>query len=87
MFVKGDTLYVLGNSLPKKKSKSILLLLNAKTGASINSFSPKDISFKYLNDLAVASNGDVDNLDRESGKIIDEKKLETYQLMKSRINE
>jgi WD40 repeat protein len=69
MFVKGDTLYALGNSLPKKNSKSILLLLNAKTGALINSFSPKDTTFKYLNDLAVASNGDVFITDSESNKI------------------
>jgi WD40 repeat protein len=69
MFVKGDTLYALGNSLPKKNSKSILLLLNAKTGAFINSFSPKDTTFKYLNDLAVASNGDVFITDSESNKI------------------
>jgi WD40 repeat protein len=69
MFVKGDTLYALGNSLSKKNSKSILLLLNTKTGAFINSFSPKDTSFKYLNDLAVASNGDVFMTDSESNKI------------------
>jgi WD40 repeat protein len=69
MFIKGDTLYALGNSLPKKNSKSILLLLNAKTGAFINSFSPKDTTFKYLNDLAVASNGDVFITDSGSNKI------------------
>jgi SMP-30/Gluconolactonase/LRE-like region len=69
MFVKGDTLYALGNSLSKKNSKSILLLLNAKTGHFINSFSPKDTTFKYLNDLAVASNGDVFITDSESNKI------------------
>jgi SMP-30/Gluconolactonase/LRE-like region len=69
MFVKGDTLYALGNSLSKKNSKSILLLLNVKTGAFINSFSPKDTTFKYLNDLAVASNGDVFITDSESNKI------------------
>ncbi len=69
MFVKGDTLYALGNSLPKKNSKSILLLLNVKTGAFINSFSPKDTTFKYLNDLAVASNEDVFITDSESNKI------------------
>ena len=69
MFVKGDTLYALGNSLPKKNSKSILLLLNAKTGEFINSFSPKDTTFKYLNDLAVASNGDVFITESNSNKI------------------
>jgi WD40 repeat protein len=69
MFVKGDTLYTLGNSLSKENSKSILLLLNAKTGAFINSFSPKDTTFKYLNDLAVASNGDIFITDSESNKI------------------
>jgi WD40 repeat protein len=69
MLVKGDTLYALGNSLPKKNSKSIVLLLNAKTGAIINSFSPKDTTFKYLNDLVVASNGDVFITDSESNKI------------------
>jgi sugar lactone lactonase YvrE len=69
MFVKGDTLYALGNSLSQKNSKSILLLLNVKTGAFINSFSPKDTSFKYLNDLAVASNGDVFITDSENNII------------------
>jgi hypothetical protein len=69
MFVKGDTLYALGNSLPKKNSKSILLLMNVKTGNFISSFSPKDTTFKYLNDLAVASNGDVFITDSESNKI------------------
>ena len=69
MFIKGDTLYALGNSLPKKNSKSILLLLNAKTGEFINSFSPEDTTFKYLNDLAVASNGDIFITDSGSNKI------------------
>ena len=69
MTIKGDTLYAIGNSLSKKNSKSILLLLNAKTGAFINSFSPKDTSFKYLNDLAIAFNGDVFITDSESNKI------------------
>jgi WD40 repeat protein len=69
MFIKGDTLYALGNSLSKKNSKSILLLLNAKTSAFINSFSPKDTTFKYLNDLAVASNGDVFITESNSSKI------------------
>ena len=69
MFIKGDTLYALGNSLSKKNSKSIVLLLNSKTGAFINSFSPKDTSFKYLNDLVVSSNGDVFITDSESTKI------------------
>jgi hypothetical protein len=69
MFVKGDTLYALGNSLPKKNSKSIVFLLNAKTGGFINSFSPKDTTFKYLNDLAVATNEDVFITDSESNKI------------------
>ncbi|MEY4540116.1 MAG: hypothetical protein RLZZ306_1873 [Bacteroidota bacterium] len=69
MFVKGDTLYALGNSLPKKNSKFILLLLNAKTGEFINSFSLKDTTFKYLNDLVVSSNGDVFITDSESDKI------------------
>jgi sugar lactone lactonase YvrE len=69
MFIKGDTLYALGNILSKKNSKSILLLLNAKTSAFINSFSPKDTTFKYLNDLAVASNGDVFITESNSNKI------------------
>ncbi len=69
MFVKGDTLYALGNSLSKKNNKSILLLLNVKTGAFINSFSPKDTSFKYLNDLAVTPNGDVFITESNSNKI------------------
>jgi hypothetical protein len=69
MTIKGDTLFALGNSLPKKSSRSILLLLNAKTGALINSYSPTDTAFKYLNDLAICANGDVFMTDSESNKI------------------
>lgn len=69
MFIKGDTLYALGNSLPKKNSKSIVLLLNVNTGNFIHSFSPKDTTFKYLNDLVVTQNGDVFITDSNSNKI------------------
>jgi len=69
MTVKGDTLYALGNSLPKHNSRSILLLLNTKTGGLIKSYSPVDTGFKYLNDLAVCSNGDIFITDSESDKI------------------
>ncbi len=82
MTIKGDTLFALGNSLGKKDSQSILLLINTKTGALINSFSPTDTTFKYLNDVAVGSDGDVFITDSESNKIYtishSKKMLELY---------
>lgn len=69
MTIKGDTLYALGNSLPKEKSRSILLLLNKNTGALLRSYSPRDTSFKYLNDLAVSRTGDVYITDSENDKL------------------
>ena len=69
MTIKGDTLFALGNSLPKRNSKSILLLLNKNTGAFINSYAPTDTTFKYLNDLVVCRNGDIYITDSESNKI------------------
>ncbi|TMU54923.1 SMP-30/gluconolactonase/LRE family protein [Flagellimonas algicola] len=69
MTIKGDTLYALGNSLPKPKNESILLLLNIKTGELINSFKLKETGFAYLNDLAVSSMGTLYITDSESNKI------------------
>ncbi len=69
MTIKGDTLFALGNSLPKNNNKSILLLLNLKTGDLINSFSINDSTFIYLNDLAISSNNDIYITDSESNKI------------------
>ncbi len=69
MTIKGDTLFALGNSLPQKNNTSILLLLNVKTGDFINSFTIKDSSFIYLNDLAVSSKNDMYMTDSESNKI------------------
>ncbi|MBS1505204.1 MAG: SMP-30/gluconolactonase/LRE family protein [Bacteroidetes bacterium] len=69
MTIKGDTLYALGNSLPKGNNRSILLLLSKSTGALIRSFAPRDSAFKYLNDLAVARNGDVYITDSENNKL------------------
>ena len=69
MTIKGDTLYALGNSLPKKDNKSILLLLNLKTAELINSYTINDSTFIYLNDLAISSNNDIYITDSESNKI------------------
>ncbi|MEM9648223.1 MAG: SMP-30/gluconolactonase/LRE family protein [Bacteroidota bacterium] len=69
MTIKGDTLYALGNSLPKPQNKSIFLLLNTKTGKLITSYALKETGFAYLNDLAVGSNGAIFITDSESDKI------------------
>ncbi|WP_420401577.1 SMP-30/gluconolactonase/LRE family protein [Flagellimonas sp.] len=69
MAIKGDVLYALGNSLPKPKNESILLLLNIKTGELINSFKLKEAGFAYLNDLAISSKGTLYITDSESNKI------------------
>jgi hypothetical protein len=69
MTVMGDTLFALGNSLFKKDSRSILLLLNVKTAALINAYTLNDTTFKYLNDLAVSANGDIFITDSENDKI------------------
>ncbi len=69
MTVKGDTLFALGNSLPKKNNKSILLLIDIRTGHVIDSYSINDSTFTYLNDLAVSSNNDIYITDSESNKI------------------
>lgn len=69
MLVRGDTLFALGNSLPKQNSRSILLLISTKTGALIDSYVSPDTTFKYLNDLAVGANGDIFITDSESDKV------------------
>jgi WD40 repeat protein len=69
MTVKGDTLFALGNTLPKRNGRSILLLLNKNTGAFIRSYAPDDSTFKYLNDLAVSHKDDVYITDSESNKL------------------
>ena len=76
MTIKGDTLYALGNSLPKPKNESVLLLLNVKTGELINSFKLKEAGFVYLNDLAVSNKGTLYITDSESDNVytINEKK-------------
>ncbi|MCP4978310.1 MAG: hypothetical protein GY931_19360 [Maribacter sp.] len=82
MTIKGNTLFALGNSLPKKNNKSILLLLNLKTGDLINSYSINDSTFIYLNDLAISSKNDIYITDSESNQIYtvqnSSKKLEVY---------
>ena len=82
MTIKGDTLFALGNSLPRKNNKSILLLLNLKTGDLINSYSINDSTFIYLNDLAISSNNDIYITDSESNKVYtiqnSSEKLEIY---------
>ena len=69
MTIKGDTLYALGNSLPKKNNTSILLLLHRETGALLESHKLSDSTTIYLNDLAVGANGAVFITDSESDAI------------------
>ncbi len=69
MTVKGDTLYALGNSLPKKNNTSILLLLHRETGALLDSYKLNDTTTIYLNDLAVGAQGEVYITDSESDAI------------------
>lgn len=69
MTIKGDTLFALGNSLAKSNSRSILVMINIKTGALLNSYTSNDTTFKYLNDLVVCANGDIFITDSESSKI------------------
>ena len=69
MTTKGDTLFALGNSLPKNNNQSVLLLLNTSTGALITSYSLQDSTLVYLNDLAVSSKNDIYITDSESNKI------------------
>ncbi len=55
MTIKGDTLFALGNTLPKVNNKSILLLLDVTSGDLIESHSIVNSEFIYLNDLALGS--------------------------------
>ncbi|MGX1928224.1 SMP-30/gluconolactonase/LRE family protein [Flagellimonas sp. 2504JD4-2] len=69
MTIKGDTLFALGNSLPKINNKSIVLLLDVTSGKLIKSY-PLDIpDFIYLNDIAIGSNGNSYITDSESTNI------------------
>ena len=82
MTIKGDTLFALGNSLPKINNRSILLLLNLNTGNLIDSYYINDSTFIYLNDIAVSSKKDIYITDSESNKIYtitnSNKQLEIY---------
>lgn len=69
MTIKGDTLFALGNSLPKNNNRSILLLLNINTGDLIDSFEINDSTLVYLNDIAVSSKSDIYITDSESNRI------------------
>ncbi|WP_420321078.1 SMP-30/gluconolactonase/LRE family protein [Flagellimonas sp.] len=69
MTIKGDTLFALGNSLPKINNKSILLLLDIPSGKLINSYSLNNPDFIYLNDIAVGSDGKIYITDSESNNI------------------
>ncbi|WP_136467841.1 SMP-30/gluconolactonase/LRE family protein [Flagellimonas onchidii] len=69
MTIKGDTLFALGNTLPKINNKSILLLLDVSSGKLIKSY-PLNISdFIYLNDIAIGSDGKIYITDSESNNI------------------
>ena len=69
MTIQGDTLYALGNSLPKKNNTSIMLLLHRETGALFDSYKLNDTTTIYLNDLAVGARGEVYITDSESDAI------------------
>jgi glutamine cyclotransferase len=69
MEIKGDTLYALGNSLTRKKNKSILILLNTKTKQVIDKYTSENDKVVYLNDLAVSQNNEIFMTDSESNRI------------------
>ncbi len=59
MTIKGDTLFALSNNLSSEVNRSVLLLLNLKTGDLINSYALEDLNHPYLNDLVVSPNHDI----------------------------
>ena len=69
MTIKNNILYSLSNSRTKKKNRSLLLMLDIKTGDLINSFALNDTSFIYLNDLAVSNKNEVYITDSENNRI------------------
>lgn len=69
MTIKGNTLFALGNSLPKENNKSILLLLDLNSGDLIKSYQLNNSEFIYLNDIAVSSKGDLYITDSETNNI------------------
>ncbi|PWL39719.1 hypothetical protein DKG77_02505 [Flagellimonas aquimarina] len=69
MTIKGNTLFALGNSLPKENNASILLLLDITSGDLIESYKLNNSEFIYLNDIAISSLGDVYITDSESNNI------------------
>lgn len=69
MTIKGDTLFALGNGKQGDTFRSVLLLLDLKTGDSIASFSISDTTLIYWNDLAVCSCKDIFVTESESNRI------------------
>lgn len=69
MTVIEDTLYALGNTLPKIRNKSILLKLNNKSGGFIDKYTINDDRFIYLNDIAVDNYGALYITDSESSNL------------------
>ena len=69
MTIKGDTLFALGNGLESKTNRSILLLLNIRTGGLIDSYMIHDSTQTYLNDIAVSAKNDIYITDSESNRI------------------
>ena len=69
MTIKGDTLYALGNVLPKTNNTSILLLMGLSSKQMIAKYTIANEQFIYLNDLAVDSKGTVYITDSESSDI------------------
>jgi len=69
MTIKGDTLFALGNGLESNTNRSILLLLNKRTGGLIDSYTIHDSTQTYLNDIAVSAKNDLYITDSESNRI------------------
>ncbi len=69
MTILGDTLYALGNVLPKNGNKSIFLKLNHVSGRILDTYTIDNEKFIYLNDLAVDEQGTVYITDSESSDL------------------
>ncbi|NAY91519.1 hypothetical protein GTQ34_06285 [Muricauda sp. JGD-17] len=69
MTMVGETLYALGNVLPKNGNKSILLLLNTESHQPISKYTIENNQFIYLNDLTVGENEEIYITDSESSDL------------------
>jgi len=66
MTIQGDTLFALGNSLPKSNNSSVLLMMNSTSREFIASYTLNSDEVIYLNDIATTPNGDAYITDSES---------------------